>query len=146
MPRIVTPQQADAIQKNVQGAGSITVKVNLRDPEAREYAGQLLNALRNTRWNVDMGNADAPPVLDDGVRHYMTGQNNAPDKRNPGGDLQALVNALQKAGIQINGGGSQGAGEYKMFLLVGHRPVSIGRPPLRYKVGQWVMKTIMRPR
>lgn len=146
MPRIVTPQQADAIQKNVQGAGSVTVKVNPRHREALEYAGQLVNALRNTGWNVDMSTADAPPVPDDGVSYYMTGQNNAPDKRNPGGELQALVNALQKAGIQINGGGGQGAGEYKMFLLVGHRPVSIGRPPLRYKVGEWVMKTIMRPR
>jgi hypothetical protein len=94
-----------------------------------------------------MSMADAPPpILDDGVRYYMTGQNNAPDRRNPGGELQTLVNAVEKAGIQINGGGGQAAGEYKMFLLVGHRPVSIGRPPLRYKVAQWVMKTIMRSR
>lgn len=92
-----------------------------------------------------MSTQDAPPqILDDGVRHYMTGLDNAPDRRNPSGELQPLVNALQKAGIQINGGGGQGVGEYKMFLLVGHRPVSIGRPPLRYKVGQWVLKTIMR--
>jgi hypothetical protein len=147
MPRIVTQQQADAVQKNVQGAGSVTVKVNPRDREAFEYAQQLYNALRNTGWNVDMSAADAPPPIpDDGVSYHMTGQNNAPDERNPGGELQALVNALKKAGIQINGGGGQGAGEYKMFLLVGHRPVSIGRPPLRYKVGQWVMKIIMRPR
>jgi hypothetical protein len=147
MPRIVTPQQADAIQKNVQGAGSVTVKVNPRDREAHEYAAQLFNALRNTGWNVDISTADAQPIPNnDGLNYHLTGQNNAPDRRNPGGELQALANALQKAGIQINGGGGQGAGEYKMFLLVGHRPVSLGRPPLRYKVGQWVMKTIMRPR
>src|SRR6185437_10180684 len=146
MPRIVTQQEADAIQTNVQGAGSVTVKVDPRDREALEYAGQLFNALRNTGWNVDMSTADAPPIPNDGVCHYLTGQNNAPDRRNPGGELQALANGLQKAGIRIDGGGAQGAGEYKMFLLVGHRPVSIGRPPLRYKVGQWVMKIIMRPR
>jgi hypothetical protein len=146
MPRILTQQQADAIQKNVRGDGSITVKVNPRDREAVEYAGQLLNALRNTGWKVDMSAADSPPLPNDGVGHYLTGQNNAPDRRNPGGELQALVNALQKAGVQIDGGGAQGAGDYKMFLLVGHRPVSIRRPPLRYKVVQWVMKNVMRPR
>jgi hypothetical protein len=145
MPRVVSQQQVDAIRKNVQGAGSITIKVNPRDREALEYAGRLLNALRNTGWNVEMSTADAPPIpLDDGVRYYLTGQNSAPDRRNPGGELQELASALQRAGIQINGGGAQGAGEYKMFLLVGHRPVSIGGPPLRYKVGQWIMKTIMR--
>lgn len=146
MPRVVTRQQADAIRTNVQGAGSVTVKVNPRDSEALEYAGQLFSALRNTGWNVEMSTADAPPVANDGVGHYLTGQNYAPDKRNPGGELQALANALQKSGIQINSGGAQGAGEYKMFLLVGHRPLSIGSLPLRYKIGQWVMKTIMRPR
>jgi hypothetical protein len=145
MPRIVTQQQADAIQKNVKGAGSITVKVNPRDREATEYAGQLFNALRNTGWNVDMSIAEAPPlILNDGVRSHLDGQNNASDRRNPGAELQALVNALQKAGIQINGGSAQGAGEYKMFLLVGSRPVSIGGPPLRHKVVQWVGRAIMR--
>jgi cyanate permease len=39
MPRIVNPEQADAISKHVHGAGSITVKVNPCDREALEYAG-----------------------------------------------------------------------------------------------------------
>jgi hypothetical protein len=146
MPRMVTRQQADAIQKHVQGIGPVTVKVDPRNQEALEYAAQLFNSLRTTRWEVDMNTTDTPPVPTNyGLSSYLTGQNNAPDRRNPGGELQGLANALQKAGIQLNGGGGQAAGEYKMFLLVGHRPVSIGRPPLRYKVGQWVMKTIMRP-
>lgn len=147
MPRIITRQQAEAIQNNEQGGRPFIIKVNPQDREALEYAGQLFNALRNAGWKAEMSTADASPlILDDGLRHWMTGQNNAPDKQNPGGELQAVVSALQKAGIEVNGGGSQGAGEYAMFLLVGHRPVSVGGPPLRYKVGQWVMKTILRPR
>jgi hypothetical protein len=147
MPRIVTRLQADAIQKNVQGAGSVVVKVNVRDREAHQYAMQLFNALRNTGWTVETSIADAaPPIPDDGLRTLVTGVNNAPDKHNPGGEMQGLVNGLQKAGVQVNGGGTIGAGEYKMFLLVGHRPVSIGGPPLRYKFGQWVVNIIMRIR
>jgi hypothetical protein len=147
MPRMITKQQADAIQKNVQGRGStVTVKVNSRDGEATQYAGQLFNVLRKTAWNVEMSTEDAPPLpLNDGLCYHMTGQNNAPDPRNPGGELQALVDALQKAGIRVNGGGGQAAGEYKMFLLVGHRPVTLTGPSLRSKIGQWIMRTwIMR--
>jgi hypothetical protein len=147
MPRVVTREQGAAVQKNVQGVGSITVKVNVHDREAHEFSAQLFNALRNTGWTVEKSIADAPPhTLNDGLSTLVMGANNAPDRQNPGRELEGLVKGLRKAGIEVNGSGTVSAGDYKLFLLVGHRPLSIGGLPLRYKLGQWVMKTIMRPR
>ena len=147
MPRIVTTQQANAIQKNVRGSGVVTVKVNPLDRESMEYANQLVNAIRQTNWNVDLVTADAPlDNTNDGLNSHVTGHNNPPEqyKYNPGGELQVLVDGLQKSGIQLNGGSGQGAGEYKMFLIVGRRPFSIGGPPFRFKVVNWINRMAMR--
>ncbi len=147
MPRIVTKQQADAIQEHVQGTGSVTIKVNPHDSEATQYAGQLFDAIQKTGWRVELDQPEtAPAQPNDGLYSHVEGERSAPNSLDPGGELRALVDALQKSGIPFNGGGGQAAGEYKMFLLVGHRPLSIAGPPLRFKVSLWIMRTIMRPR
>jgi hypothetical protein len=47
---MITKEQVDAIQANLSGIDSVTVKVNSLYHEAAEYAGQLFSALSQTGW------------------------------------------------------------------------------------------------
>jgi hypothetical protein len=147
LPRAITTKQAEAIKANVQGTGFLTVKANSSDREATEYASQLFNAVRQTKWQIEFSTADTPPQpVNDGLMSHVNGMGQAPDPRNPGVEIQQLVDALNRSGVAVNGGGAQTAGEYKLYLLVGHRPLVLRPAPSSFAVAiqQWLFARLAR--
>ncbi len=143
MPRTVTKEQAEAIRAYLapHKAHRIAVKVNPLDREAMEYWAQLFNALRLTSWEVEqITSMEEPHTLNDGLCIHEQGTNSK--QSNSKDDPATLLrDALRNAQVQVNCGGGTGAGEYKLFLLVGHRPLAVGRqPPLLESLGEWLLK------
>jgi hypothetical protein len=144
--REISERQATFLRNYIlqyPGEFAVTVKVNPLDEEALRYAGQIYSALRQTSWTVDFSTADADPRPGNGVNYLVTGA--SPQLQNsrqtPSDLLQA---AFRSAGITINGGGTQGAGDYKMFVIVGHRPLTTSpRLPLLFRLGSWLAHLAM---
>jgi hypothetical protein len=141
MPRTITQKQADDLREYLSHheAHAVTVKVNSLDREATEYAGQLFNALKRTDWDVTMSTSDSSPnTLNDGMCIGVVGQNAGPT--DPKHDPQPLLQeALQSAHIESGCGSGIGAGDYKLFLLVGRRPLKLGdQQPMLSKIGRWI--------
>ena len=124
-PRAVTPKQADDLRTYSAHHEKypVTVKVNPLDEEATEYAARLKNALTNAGWDATFSTSDTDPhTLNNGLCIYDLGENSKP-ANDPS---RLLANALSAAKIRVNCGGSTAAGEeYKLFVLVGHRPVAL---------------------
>jgi hypothetical protein len=144
MPRTVTSRQAEDLREFLSHheSHSITIKINaqsVQDEEARQYWLQLSDAFKRTNWTVEAITPATEPNGGPGLSFYETGQNAKPN--NPGHDpVTLLQEAFQNAHIDLPGGASVGAGEYRLFLLVGHRPLEIhSGQPFRSKVGQWIM-------
>jgi hypothetical protein len=145
MPRSVTQKQADDLHENLSHHDkyAVTVKVNPLDAEAREYGAQLLNALNRSDWTAtfDTSGNDpniAPSTLNDGLCIDVIGENTKPydAKHDP---KPLLETAFSAAGIIANCGGGTAAGNYKLFVVVGHRPLAYGyKPPLLVRLGQWI--------
>jgi hypothetical protein len=142
LPRVLTEKQARALQEYLakREPHPVIVKVNPLDSEATEYASQILNALKQTNWDVTFSTSSADPnTLNNGLSILVVGSNAGPPDRKH--DPQQLIQAaFRAANIEVNGGGSIGAGEYKLFMLVGHRPLAIGRrQPILVKLGSWIV-------
>lgn len=129
LPRQVTEKQAINLANSLSHheAHSVTVKAYPLDAEAIEYAAQILNALKRSDWNVDFSTSDGEPyTLNAGTCIYTQGQVSVPNdaKHDPGTILQQ---AFRDAQIEVNCGGGVVAGNFKLFVLVGHRPLVTGR-------------------
>lgn len=141
LPRSVSEQQVEAFRAYLalHEAHSVTVKVNPLDNEAREYWGQIFNALRRTSWHVQQSTfAGEPYTLNEGLCIHEQGTSSKPNdlKHDP---AALLRDAFTTAQITVNCGGSSAAGEYKLFILVGHRPLAVGwRPPWLHRLGSWL--------
>jgi hypothetical protein len=119
---------------------AVTVKVNPLDAEALEYAAQILNALKAAEPDAtfDTATNEEPLPRNDGVCLNVTGENYVDPKRNPPG-RDILSDAFRAANIPVNCSGGGGTGAYKLFVLVGHRPLVIGdQEPLLSKIGRWI--------
>jgi hypothetical protein len=141
LPRSVASKQSNALKDYLahHEAHAVTVKVNSLDPEAREYAGQIFNALKQTEWNVDfITNNGEPYTYNEGLCIHEQGINAKPNdpKHDP---VTLLQEAFQAAKIQVNCSGGVGGGEYKLFVLVGHRPLAIQDESLLTKLGRWIV-------
>jgi hypothetical protein len=141
MPRVVTDRQARDLRDYLSHheAHALTVKVNPLDEEAMAYAGQLFNAFHNANWDVklDTSNGD-PNTSNSGLCTSLTGWNSGPPdpKHDP---VPLLQDALLNAHIATTCGGGIGAGEYRVFLLVGRRPLMLGdHRPMLAKIGRWI--------
>jgi hypothetical protein len=142
IPRTITQKQADDLREYLSHHDkyAVTVKVNPLDAEAREYAAQLFGALYRTNWEAKFNtSSDEPWTLNDGLCIQVMGENANPydAKHDPKALLQAAFTASD---INANCGGGAAAGDYKLFVLVGHRPLSLGYkgPPL-VRLGRWIM-------
>jgi len=145
MPRTVTEKQSAVLRRCLSHHQPYvaTVKVSSLDAEAREYAGQVSNALKRSGWDVTSGNPNEEPrPLNDGLCIGVTGSNAGPP--DPKRDPQPLLRqALQAAHIDANCGSSVGAGEYKLFLLVGHRPLKVRKEaPMFFKLNHWIERLV----
>jgi len=147
LPRVLTEKQTGDLQDYLSKhkPHGIIVKVNPLDSEATGYASLIFNALKQTSWDVTFSTANADPnTLNNGLFTCVVGSNAGPpdSKDNP---EQIIRAAFRAANIEVNGGASIGAGEYKLFILVGHRPLAIGRrKPMLAKLGYWIISVGQR--
>lgn len=144
LPRSLTEKQTDVLRDFLSHhkSYSVTVKANPLDGEAIEYAGQLFNALHGTDWTVEMNTSNQDPnTLNPGLCIDEMGVNAKP-KFDPKDDPRNLLQqAFQAANVEVNCGGGVGAGDYKLFLLVGHRPLVMNaQPPVLVRLGNWIAR------
>jgi hypothetical protein len=123
LPRTVSPAETADLRSYSMNHHKypVTTKVNPRDREATEYAAQLKNALTAAGWDVTFSTSDADPQTDYGLCILAIGENSKPADD----PAQVLAVALWAANIPLNCSGSLMDGAYKLFLLVGRRPVSL---------------------
>jgi hypothetical protein len=136
MPRRITKTQARRLREYLSHHPShaLTIKVDPLDSEANWYANQLLAVFKQTQWNVDY-NITRPYMPDDGLCIHATGSQGI-GKDDPRTILQP---AFVFARITVNRGSAVAAGEFKVFLLVGRRPLAIRyREPLLSRVGKLI--------
>jgi hypothetical protein len=119
---------------------SVTVKANPLDAEALQYAGQLFNVLHGTEWTVELSTSNQDPnTLNPGLCIDEMGENSKPKFNEKDNPRNLLQQAFQAANVEVNCGGGAGAGEYKLFLLVGHRPLVVGaQVPALVRLGTWI--------
>jgi len=134
MPRRLTEQQIQSIADFLGPSPtfSVVIKSDPRDEEANRYAGQFQIALSRAKWPVER-NADvqAPPLLLNADLHISElGKNNKPRDLDP---ANILRQALQKGDVSVSGGGAVMAGDYRLFLLVGRRPLEVRQPLSKFK-------------
>jgi hypothetical protein len=138
MPRRLSSAQERRLRSFLNGAPkhSITVNANPQDREAIEYAGRLHNAFQQSGWDVQFNTA--PPYdLNEGLRINAMGINNVP-KNEP---RQTIQQAFTFARIECSGGGAGGAGEFKVTIAVGPRPLAIYRSRgLLMKIGNSITR------
>jgi hypothetical protein len=141
MPRVLTDRQAHDLRDYLshRETHAVTIKVNPLDQEALEYAGQLVTAFQGADWDakLDTSNGDPKP-LNPGLCTDVTGWNSGPSdpKHDP---WPLLQNAVLSSHIETTCSGGLGAGEYRVFLLVGPRPFKLGdQRPITIKIGKWI--------
>lgn len=145
-PRIVTKEQSDALQKALSASSpdiKVTIFTNVADREALEYGGELFNAIKAGGWDAQFQpvnpwgpNLVTPTrprpfnnilvVMNEGLmlNTCLVGQPTNPDPKHPTPDAM-LSDALAKAHIDVNGGGSAAdCGRYSLDIVVGRRPVN----------------------
>ena len=79
---------------------------------AREFAGQLFNALRAAGWSVISDVSDKEPIPRQSGLCMNSG---------------TLEEALSAAGLTINCAAGNAA-DGRLYILVGHRPVALEQP------------------
>lgn len=144
MPRQLTQEQASEVQSYLMSREphSIEVKVNSTDQEAIEYASQIQSAIKRGGWDVkfDTPVDDIQVNTTTGLATWEDGENSR--SNDPRHDPKQLVlEAFQSAHVVFNGGGGASAGTYKLFIIVGRRPLALNRNlPLLYVLGRWLIR------
>jgi hypothetical protein len=150
MPRTVTSAQSEKLRSYLSRypRGSVTVKFAPSDAEATEFANQIFIALQRGGWdaNTAVDNA-APYALNSGIDIYIkrTGGSASSNPQHPSPD-EILVHAFQYADISntITSGSGEaptGAADGTVYVLVGHRPLSlvrISKYPWRTQLARWI--------
>jgi len=143
IPRQLSVQQAKDLTAYLSAHGpySVTVRADPSDREALQYAGAIFSAIHQSDWTSDFNlTNDDPRPLNEGLSIYEIGSSSKPSdpKHDP---AAALRDAFQSAEILVNGGGSTGAGTYKLFIMVGRRPIAVGQQPrILMRLGRWLMQ------
>jgi hypothetical protein len=139
MPRVVSPKQARDLSTYLshrEPRAVVTVKVNTGDPEAMEYAAQLVNAIVGGEWEAHMDTSRArsrpcarwtriSPALDSecSLNKLATLRTLTPDTQ-----LQIFCcwKRYRQAHIEVNGtGGAPNRPSYSLSVIVGHRPRTV---------------------
>ena len=76
------------------------------------------------------------------IQVEIPGQPTNPDPKHPPSEA-VLRDAMQYAGIEVNGGGmSADRGRYRVSLRIGHRPLQMGtnlKQSVFFRLGRWIM-------
>ncbi len=143
MPRSLTQKQADILRKyllsNEAYAFPLVVRAGANDAEAIEYGSDFVNAFAGSGWTISLDTPETMQPVGGGLEIENLGNNaEPPDPQHRPEEI--LRKAFEAAHIPASSGGS-GAGEYKLFLLIGHRPVKLeGEDTTLFKLGQWFEK------
>jgi hypothetical protein len=144
IPRTLTKSQADMLVQTLSKHEhyTATVKVNPLDAEAREYAEQVFNALDETDWDVDFDTSSGDPnTLHDGLCVDERGVDSKPKYDSKSDPREILEHAFEEVRIEISCSNMESGSEYKLYVLVGHRPLTIGnRMTILQRLGQWLME------
>ena len=140
LPRHLAQSQFDKLTASLTKIGANTIYFkSSNNQEANEYATQLEEAFRRSGWQVEMGSPDDKPLINNpGMELYETGVGVRKDR--DARLFQMLQMALGDADIPWGGAGGDGPGvEYRIFILVGTRPLRVGeQPPFRNKLAHWL--------
>jgi hypothetical protein len=134
LPRTVTPMQSDELREYLSqhAKHAVTVKANPTDGEAREYAGEIYGALNRAGWDTTITwstSSNEPPIIpSEGVCIVAIGENSKPSD-DPSVLLRDAFSVANLFGGEYCGGGVM-AGVYKLFVVVGHRPVVVRSEPM----------------
>jgi hypothetical protein len=143
LPRAITKDQASDLKNFLEHnteKPEIEVKVSIADREALEYGSQLFNALNQTQWGTVIFRPTESLPSNDGLCIQEEGTEKKPSQDPKHDPANLIRQALSAADIEVNCGGARGAGDYKLLLIVGHRPVAINqKPPALVRLGAWVM-------
>ncbi|HVN93571.1 MAG TPA: hypothetical protein VMT38_07740 [Terracidiphilus sp.] len=143
MPRTVSPEQVDLLREYATTHGgqkmpTVTVEATPSDPEALAYAGQLFNALNSAGWKAEWGGiAHDGSASNPGLCLGDTGENSGIPNPNP---VLVLEEAFRIAHIELSCQSGKGGGDYGVFVLVGHRPLTVGAASSRFSEAQWRAK------
>jgi hypothetical protein len=146
IPRSVTAEQAEDLRTYLKAREphAVTVKFDPLDQEAAQYGGQIFGAIKESEWNVDINTTDDEPKPRNAVGLVIQeiGVNNKPKPNDPKHDPRSIIDeGFRSAHIFVNGGGGAGAGDYKLFIIVGHRPVALIRDPsILNRLGHWLIR------
>ena len=140
MPRTLTAQQVSQIRDYLSRHDPIPVvlKYDSRDREAEAFAGKFADALDTTKWALTSDdNESSPPFARECPNLCVSSRGNKEDTEH------ALAEALRVAGFDdVTSGWSNTAGETKVFLVIGRRPLMLHRgPSLLTRLGQWLEET-----
>jgi hypothetical protein len=127
MPRRLTTKQKRRLRAFLETAEkfSFTLNANPQDRESLEYGSAIYSVFHAAKWPVEF--ATSPPYeANEGLRTLVIGSNSLGTNVDPTPKIQQ---ALGHAGIPMTGGGSVGAGEFKVYMTVGPRPLAIHRQP-----------------
>lgn len=127
-PRSISRRQAQALKTNldkteITALETIAVKVNAGDHEATEYAGQLFNALKETKYKnkITFDTSDGPPDPGgEGLNSHLSGTSKSPRTEEPGYEADRVTRALTAADILVYGSSDAAAGDYRLYLVVGN--------------------------
>lgn len=155
MPRSITEEQAERLKEylNKSEAHAVNIKYVPNDQEAADYAGQVFNAFRESKWDTDPPNHTGPAMLPpessyvglyivtERIGEAINSPN--PDPNHPTSEL-VLQDAFRYSRIEncCSGGGGMGTGGYTLLVIVGHRPMKLGphEQTVIHKLGNWLME------
>lgn len=116
-PRRLTSEQAQAVKGGLKERPETPVVVSdmLGDPESEQYANELTIAIRQAGWQVDVRHSKFEPQ----PRGLIVQVRNLEAAPRAAG---ILLDALRRAGLEVQVAQNQGVAEALTILIVGHKP------------------------
>lgn len=142
-PRTITRKQAELIQKRLsRNQDSVTtVKCDLYDQEACEYAGQLSSVIASANWKMTQpdNHVEQPPVPPiEGIAIWQYSETNPYSTNDPSRrHAIQLLDVLRSAGIEASFGFNP-SHENRIYVCIGHRPLRIvDKDDLLHRLDRW---------
>lgn len=148
--RAISTDQAQLLLQELakHPAHSLTVKTDGSDREANQFAHQLYDTLRGSQWHVDLITDDTGPGIGTGLWIAQTGEDARPAYSDPSQDPYFfLANALHASHIDLAGELGQSYGDFKLYLVVGHRELQapVARRSFSLRDGaRWLLRHLKK--